>query len=138
MHGFAPPSIAGVASAYHIDAQSFDGVEVTVVTLSGQATFERIAGLLRELEALQPSRVLVDESGLRPGFITPNQIGEIAALWRNATAFRSAWIGVSAPSPVIYGLNRMFQALANAEGRVAVFNSRAAALAWLLGTETGG
>ena len=125
-------------SAYRIDVQSFDGVEITVVMLSGQATFERIAGLLRELEALQPSRVFVDESGLRPGFITPNQVREIAGLWRNATAFRSAWIGVSAPSPVIYGLNRMFQAFANVEGRVAVFNSRADALGWLLGTETVG
>lgn len=124
-----------MSSAYRIDPQRFDGVEVSVVTLSGQATFDRIAGLLRELEVLQPSRVLVDESGLRPGLITPSQIREVAELWRNATAFRSAWIAVSAPNPVIYGLNRMFQAFANVEGRVSVFTTREAALAWLLGTQ---
>jgi hypothetical protein len=31
----------------------------------------------------------------------------------------------------MYGLNRMFTGLANAEGRVNVFHGRAAAVAWL-------
>ena len=122
-------------TGYRIDPPSGESEDIVMVTLSGAATFEMIAGLLRELEARRPSRVLVDERGLRPGLIGPAQIGRIVAEWRKATALRAARVAVLAPNPVIYGLNRMFQAFADVEGRVSVFSTREAALAWLLGTE---
>jgi hypothetical protein len=124
-------------TGYRIDPPSSDGEDVMMVTLSGAATFEMIAGLLRELDARRPSRVLIDEGGLRPGLIGPAQIGQIVAEWRKASALRAARVAVLAPNPVIYGLNRMFQGLANAEGRIAVFSGRAEALAWLLQEEAG-
>ncbi len=37
-----------------------------------------------------------------------------------------------ASNPVIYGLNRMFQGLADGSERVSVFNDRARVRAWLL------
>jgi hypothetical protein len=85
------------------------------VTLSGAASFGTIAGLPREPEALQP-----------------RHIQEIAKLWRNATTLRGARTAVFAPSPVIYGLNPMFQAWAGEEVRAAVFTGRGDATAWLL------
>ena len=91
-----------------------------------------IIGLLRELETLAPPRVLIDESGFRPGLIGPGHIRAIADQWRSSTAFGAARIAVVAPNPVIYGLNRMFQAWANEADRVAVFSSRADATAWLV------
>jgi hypothetical protein len=123
-------------TGYQIDAQAYDGSEVVTVTLSGAASFDTIIGLLRDLDARRPGRVLIDESGLRPGLVSPGHIGEIAAQWRNATALRAARIAVFARNPVIYGLNRMFAGLANAEGRVEVFNSRAEALTWLIEAES--
>ena len=118
-------------TGYRVDAH-LDGDDIVTVTLSRAASFETIAGPLRELEALRPRRVLMDESGLRPGLVSPSHIQQIAKLWRNAAALRGARIAVFAPSPVIYGLNRMFQAWAGEEVRVAVFTGRGDATAWLL------
>jgi len=125
-------------SGYDLSAETIDGIELVSVTLSGPASLDGIIGLLRELEARRPSRVLIDESGLRAGFVSPGQIRQIADEWRKAAAVRAARIAVFTPNLVIYGLNRMFQGWADAGDRVAVFTDRAAATAWLLerGSET--
>lgn len=119
-------------SGYQIAKDTIDGVELLTITMPGAARFETISALLRELEVLRPSHVLIDESGLRPGPISPSHIQEIAHQWRNASALAVARIAVVAPNLAIYALNRMFQGFAGAEGRVAVFHDRAAATAWLL------
>ena len=42
-----------------------------------------------------------------------------------------ARLALFTPNLAMYGLNRMFAGLANAEGWVSVFHGREAALAWL-------
>ena len=121
-------------SGYQFAKETIEGVEILTVTMPGAARFETIIALLRELDGLGPSRVLVDQSGLRPGLVGPGQIQEIAHQWRTATKLGTARIAVFASNLVVYALNRMFQGFAGAEGRVAVFNDRAAATAWLLGS----
>jgi hypothetical protein len=123
-------------SGYQIAKETIDGVEILTVTMPGAARFETIMALLRELELLKPSRVLIDQSGLRPGAIGPGQIQEIAHRWRASGGLGTARIAVYASNLVTYALNRMFQGFAGAEGRVAVFHDRAAATAWLLGSGT--
>ena len=124
--------------AYTIEHVRQDGGEHLVVTLleSARGAF---LGQIGELDALaaeaRPRRVLVDESRLRVGLVGPADMRLIAERWRTASALRTARIAVFAPAPIVYGLNRMFQALAGgeAERRVALFRGRADAVAWLLG-----
>ncbi len=76
-------------------------------------------------------RVLIDECDLRPSIFGPGDIGRFAATWRRGTSLRAGRIAVFVSNIAMYGLNRMFQGLANAGDHVGVFHSRAAALAWL-------
>ena len=76
-------------------------------------------------------RVLIDETELGPGFVGPADIGRFVGAWKRSAALRSTRIAVFTSNLAIYGLNRMFQGLANAEGQVRVFRDRAPALAWL-------
>jgi predicted ATPase len=117
---------------YLIDPPAADDQGIVTVTMSGSASFETIAALLRELEARAPRWVLVDQTELRPGAISPAQVRRLADLWKGATALKDARIAAYSPNLVIFGLNRMFQLLANSEDRVAVFKGRAEAIAWLL------
>jgi hypothetical protein len=123
-------------SGYQIAKETIDGLEILTVTMPGAARFETIMALLRELDGLRPTRVLIDQSGLRPGLVGPGQIQEIAHQWRTATALGTARIAVYASNLVVFALNRMFQGFAASEGRVAVFHDREAATAWLLGSGT--
>ncbi|MDQ2913846.1 MAG: hypothetical protein M3T56_11390 [Chloroflexota bacterium] len=123
-------------STYEFDPEASNDEGVIRVKLSGRAQPETIVRLLRELNAIAERnasmRVLIDETDLRAGFIGPSDIGRIAQAWRKATALRSSRIAAYASNPVIYGLNRMFQGLAEGTDRVSVFNDRARAKAWLL------
>ena len=121
-------------SIYLIDRE--DNVDsIVIVKLSGRAQAETIVKLLDELNALAERdsslRVLIDET-LGAGFVGPSDIGRIAQAWRKAAALRSIRIAAFASNPVIYGLNRMFQGLADGAEKVSVFNDRARARAWLL------
>ena len=120
------------AARYRIETEVSGESTLYTVRLEGAASFGDISALLRELDALSPTIVLLDESGLRPGLMSPGHIKEIAEQWRKAAALRSARIAVFTPNLVIYGLNRMFQGLADAADRVRVFNSEADARSWLL------
>lgn len=123
-------------STYHIDLDGSKADGVLLVKLSGRAQAETIVKLLNELNALAERdsslRVLIDETDLGAGFVGPNDIGRIAQAWRKADALRSIRIAAFASNPVIYGLNRMFQGLADGAERVSVFNDRARARAWLI------
>ena len=123
-------------STYHIDLDASKADGVTVVKLSGRAQAETIVRLLEELNALAERdsslRVLIDETDLGAGLVGPSDIGRIAQAWKKAAALRSVRIAAFATNPVIYGLNRMFQGLAQGAERVSVFSDRARARAWLL------
>ncbi len=121
---------------YRIDLEDSKEDGIVLVKLSGRAQAETIVKLLDELNALaerEPAvRVLIDETDLGAGLVGPRDIGRIAQVWRKAGALRSVRIAAFASNPVIYGLNRMFQGLADGAERVSVFNDRARARAWLL------
>ena len=123
-------------SMYLIDPASSREDGIVFVKLTGRAQAETIVKLLSELNALaerEPAvRVLIDETELGAGFVGPSDIGRIAQAWRKAVALRSVRIAAFASNPVIYGLNRMFQGLAEGAEHVTVFNDRARAKAWLL------
>jgi hypothetical protein len=122
-------------SMYRIDREDNDD-SIVLVKLSGRAHAETIVKLLDELNALAEREpgvlVLIDETDLGAGLIGPSDIGRIAQAWRKAGALRSIRIAAFAINPVIYGLNRMFQGLADGAERVRVFNDRTRARAWLL------
>jgi hypothetical protein len=123
-------------SMYRIDREDSKEDGIVLVKLSGRAHAETVVKLLVELNALaerEPAvRVLIDETDLGAGLIGPSDIGRIAQAWRKAAALRSIRIAAFASNPVIYGLNRMFQGLAEGAEKVSVFNDRARARAWLL------
>jgi hypothetical protein len=123
-------------SSYRIDPADSNADGLILVTLSGRAQADTIVKLLNELNALAQGdpalRVLIDETDLGAGFVGPSDIGRIARAWKNAAALRKSRIAAFATNPVIYGLNRMFQGLADGAERVSVFNDRTRARAWLL------
>jgi hypothetical protein len=123
-------------STYLIDLEASSEDGVIHVKLSGRARPETIVRLLDERHALAERdsslRVLVDETDLGAGLIGPRDIGRIVQAWPKATALRSVRIAAFTSNPVIYGLNRMFQGLADEAERVSVFRDRARAIAWLL------
>jgi hypothetical protein len=118
---------------YRIEPESSDASGVLSVVLDGNAEIGWILELLVELNRRAARRILIDESELRPGLIGPVDIGKIADAWRAAPDLRSAHIAVVAPNLVVFGLNRMFQGIADREDRVSVFRVRDDALRWLLG-----
>jgi hypothetical protein len=125
-------------SMYEIDPKAAGDQGLTRVSLSGRAEAETILRLLGELSTLAEGnallRVLIDETGLGPGFVGPTDIQKILVAWRRATSLRTTRVAVLASNLAIYGLNRMFQGLAgrDAEGRVRIFTDKATARTWLL------
>ena len=105
------------------------------VRLEGHPSSAAVVRMLEALDALvakDPSRrVLIDETELQPTLFTPGDIGRFADVWRRATALRGTRLAVFVTNPAMYGLNRMFQALADAHGHMSVFRDRSDALAWL-------
>ena len=105
--------------------------DVLTVPLSGTVRTGSITALLEELEVRGPAAVLIDLTDLDVGLISPADIARIARRWADADRLRCASIAVIAPNPVVYGLNRMFQLVSNADGRLSVFWNRADAIDWL-------
>jgi hypothetical protein len=111
------------------------------VKLSGRPQPDSIVQMLDRLNALvahdRSLRILIDENELRPSFVGPGDIARFVAAWRRGTALRAATLVVFTSNPAMYGLNRMFQLLADEEDRVRVFHDRADAMAWLGGSPRG-
>ena len=116
---------------YSIEPLRVEGAEILHVRLSGPAHAETLLALMAELEGRAALRILVDETELGVGFVSPADIRRLADRWRKARALQSASIAVVAPNLAVYGLNRMFQGLAGATDRLAVFTDRTQALTWL-------
>lgn len=114
-----------------VDALRIGPRDGVAVTLSGALRAATILALLDSLEAAEPAFVLIDESELKVGLIGPGDIQRIAHRWSVAKHLRDATIAVVAPNPVVYGLNRMFQLVSNADTRLAVFWNRGAAVEWV-------
>ena len=119
----------------HVSIQVSSDERLVRVKLSGGPRAEAIIRMLDELDSLVAQdaslRVLIDETDLRPGVFGPGDIGRFATAWRRGTALRATRISVFVSNIAMYGLNRMFQGLANADDRVGVFHDRAHAMAWL-------
>ena len=100
-----------------------------LVKLRGQPVPGAIVEVLEHLDALITAdsslRVLIDENDLRPSFVGPGDIGRFVQAWRQGKALRATRLAVFVTNPAMYGLNRMFQGLADAEGKVRVFHDRA-------------
>ena len=105
------------------------------VKLSGRPQADSIVQMLDQLDAFvahdRSLRILIDENELRPSFVGPGDIARFVAAWRRGAALRAATLAVFTSNLAMYGLNRMFQLLADEEDRVRVFHDRAAAMAWL-------
>jgi len=110
------------------------------VRLAGHPTSESIIQMLGKLNTLvaeDPSlRVLIDETELRPTLFGPGDIRRFADVWRHAPALRGTRLAVFVTNLAMYGLNRMFQGVADAHGRMDVFRDRPSAVAWLRDNET--
>lgn len=123
---------------YQIVTEEHGGRALRVVKFAGQAETTTISRLMADIAALAASEapllVLLDESDLRAGLVLHQDLRGIIENWRATIARRSVRIGVYAPNPLIYGLNRMAEWIASrdAEGRLAVFSGRDDAIAWLL------
>ena len=128
----APPSSFGISDPdCRVDALHIGRRVGIAVTLTGALRAATILALLDSLEAAEPAFVLIDESELKVGLIGPDDIRRIAHQWSIAKNLRDAAIAVVAPNPVVYGLNRMFQLVSNADTRLAVFWDRTAAVDWV-------
>jgi hypothetical protein len=125
-------------STYEIRTIHEGDAEITIVELSGHADRANIQGLLAELQHLAeqrgPLRILVDETGMRPGLLGFNDIHDLVNDWRTATGLKASRIAVVAQHPIVRGLNQAFRALANLErkGLMSAFSQRADAIAWLV------
>jgi hypothetical protein len=119
---------------------------LVLVALTGRLSYETIAAMLVELDALTTARlpdkvnVLIDETDASAGLLNVAEIRKWIARWRQATALKEGRIAVVAPSIVMYGLNRMAHAIAGAEseGHLEVFRDRGEALIWLQGESAAG
>lgn len=128
----APPPAFGITDpGCRVDVLRIGRHDGISVTLSGALRAATILALLDSLEIARPAFVLIDESELKVGLIGPGDIQRIAHHWSIAKNLRDAAIAVVAPNPVVYGLNRMFQLVSNADTRLAVFWVRPAAVEWL-------
>jgi hypothetical protein len=120
---------------YSIQARP-DHVEVV---LSGRLNYETIVGMLDELSviaaAAKPDRlkVLVDETDASPGLLGPTEIRSWISRWKRAELMQGR-LSVIAPSAVMFGLNRMAQAISgsDADHHLGVFRNRDDAMRWLL------
>ncbi len=74
-----------------IETSKLEGV--ISVKLSGTPRPEAIVKMLDQVNVLAAKdaslRVLIDETGLNPGFVGPGDIGRFVGAWRRATALRS-------------------------------------------------
>jgi hypothetical protein len=122
---------------YEMRMEPLGEAVVHVVDLAGEARYDDLLQLLNRLDALAESSprmaVLIDETGLRPGAISPAEIRRVAQAWSQSQHLRNVRIAVFAPNLAIFGLNRMAAAFSGREGQLRVFSDKASATSWLAG-----
>ena len=125
-------------ATFDISHETHGDLKIVVVRFAGQADKQSITNLIAQIAALGDdttlARVLMDETDLRPGLLLPSDVRGIVERWRALIARRTVRIAVYAPSPMIYGLNRLAESVAggDAKDRLAAFRSRTDAIGWLL------
>ena len=97
-----------------------------------------VVSMFNELERLTTDtrelRVLIDESDMKATLLTPSELRRMIDALKNSPGLRKrSRIAICAPSPLVYGLNRMAQAFAGkeSEGRLEVFRTKESAEVWL-------
>ncbi len=75
--------------------------------------------------------VLIDENSLDPMFVGPGDIGRFVGAWRRAEALRSGRMAIFVSNPAMYGLNRVFEGLADSGAHMSVSRDRPSSVAWL-------
>ena len=135
--GRPPRTILANVDAAGITVEVSDAQHLILVKLRGMPKPDAIVQMLEKLnifiETDTSLRVLIDENDLRPGFVGPGDIARFVKAWRQGKALRKARLAVFVSNAAMYGLNRMFQGIADSEGNVRVFHDRAHAVAWLEG-----
>jgi hypothetical protein len=120
-------------AAISIEVSTAEGM--ILVKLSGTPRPESVIKLLDDVDKLASNdsslRVLIDETDLDPSFVGPSDKGRFVGAWRRAAALKSTRIAVFVSNLAVYGLNRMFQGLAESGGHLNVCGDRASAVAWL-------
>ena len=129
------PSGDSTASGYYQLVERGDYVHVV---LHGRPRLKMVVSMFNELEQLTTPRselrVLIDESDMKAGLLSPNELRAMMGALKASEGLRHrSRIAIYAPSTVVYGLNRMAQAFAGeaSEGRLEVFRSEDAARDWL-------
>ena len=114
-----------------------------LVTLRGRPRVEIVRSLFHDLEQLTEQLttedaellVLIDESEMMARLLHPSELRKMIGLLKDSKGLRQrSRIAIYAPSPVVYGMNRMAQAFAGqaSEGRLEVFRAADDAETWLL------
>jgi hypothetical protein len=129
-----PPGVDGAAT---YDLEQRDAY--VLVTLRGRPRVGIVRSMFRDLERLTTEDgellVLIDESEMLARLLQPSELREMIDLLKGSKGLRQrSRIAIYAPSPVVYGMNRMAQAFAGqaSEGRLEVFRTADDAEAWLL------
>jgi hypothetical protein len=109
------------------------------VTLVGRPGPDAIIRMLTDVDALiaqdRGLRVLIDETRLAPAWIGPRDLQRFVETWKGAVALRAARMAIFTPNLAMYGLNRMFQGMADETKRIGVFHDGASARVWLGGPQ---
>lgn len=103
--------------------------DIWIVELSETITLDDVERLMQELtsEQAQYRMWLVP----RAIALTPEHVRQIS-IFANSQAFRSQVTAVVCPHDATFGIGRMFESLAEADGRkLRVFRDREEALSWL-------
>lgn len=111
-----------------------------LVTLRGRPRVGIVRSMFHDLEQLTTENaellVLIDESEMMARLLHPSELREMIDVLKASKGLRErSRIAIYAPSPVVYGMNRMAQAFAGqaSEGRLEVFRTADDAETWLLG-----
>ena len=109
-----------------------------LVTLRGRPRVGIVRSMFHDLEQLMTDAellVLIDESEMLARLLQPWELRKMIDVMKNSEGLRRrSRIAIYAPSPVVYGMNRMAQAFAGqaSEGRLEVFRTADDAETWLL------
>jgi hypothetical protein len=104
------------------------------IALNGDVGDEELRSLSRDARAHPEMAagiaILYDCSGVASVAVTRELVHDLGIRARNDTN-RVAFV---APSPVAFGLARMYQIVSGGEGRMQIFADRAQAIEWLKGS----
>jgi len=129
------PDVTSTAPGYRLVER--DGY--VHVALRGRPRLKMVLSMFGELEKLTTNDaellVLIDESEMKAALLSPGELRAMIDGLKASPGLSRSRIAIYAPSPLVYGLNRMAQAFAGErwEHRLKAFRSEDEAERWLLG-----